>query len=76
MMIQEFLRLFTLQELKKLKKTGRFSLDNSKSQTPKENNHTSEEDENNTLKNMSLKKHYTLQNLEQDYLQPLKKDFI
>lgn len=35
MMINEFVRLFTLQELKKVKKTpGRFSVGNSLTQTP------------------------------------------
>ncbi len=62
MMIQEFLRLFTLQEVKKLKNSGRFSLDNSKSPTPKDEMGVEE---------MNLSRNETnsvLQNFAEDYL--------
>lgn len=76
MMIQEFIRLFTLQELKKIKKCGRFSLDNSKSQTPT--------DQNEFAGNMKrketgspLKKHNTLQNLDHGFImEKMDKHFI
>ena len=71
MMIQEFIRLFSMQELKKVKKSGRFSLDNSKSATPSDRN----ELESNTFErketNTNLRKHLTLQNMEDKYLEAI-----
>ena len=66
-----------LQELNKIKKSGRFSLDNSKNPTPKELvDNTSGNNRKDT--NSNLKKHMTLENLEQNYyLNPSSnKDFI
>ena len=72
MMIKEFIRLFMLQEIKKLKKSGRFSLGNSKNPTPKELNDLGNRKESN------LRKNVTLENLEGNYyLNPnSKNDFI
>lgn len=67
MMIQEFIRLFSLQEITKIKKKGKFSLNNSKSATPKDPNQL----ENNTFDRKdncsNLRKHITFQNMEGKY---------